>query len=132
MKEAEVSPFFKKGDTRDVGNYRPVSLTSVICTAQERLVRQAMNEHMVAYSILSDTQHGFVHQRSCLSNLLSFLDEVTKMLEDGDDVDVCFKGIKKAFDQLNHRLLLVKLRALGFEKDCIACVRVFLGNREFR
>ncbi len=76
-KESEVIPLYKKGDTMDVGNYRPVSLTSVICIAQERLVRQAMYQHMVANSILSDAQHGFVHQRSCLSNLLSFLDGVT-------------------------------------------------------
>ncbi len=76
-KKAEVIPLYKKGDTRDLGNYRPVGLTSVICKAQERLVRQAMYQHMVANSILSDAQHGFVHQRSCLSNLLSFLDGVT-------------------------------------------------------
>ncbi len=54
------------------------------------------------------------------------------MLEDGDDVDVCFMGFKKAIDLVNNRLLLVKLRALGFGKDCIAWVRAFLGNRKFR
>ncbi len=84
---------------------------------------------MVANSILSDAQHGFVHQRSCLSNLLSFLDGVTKMLEDGGDVDVCFMDFKKAFDLVYHRLLLEQLRALGFGEDCIAWVGGFLGNR---
>ncbi len=54
------------------------------------------------------------------------------MLEDGDDVDVCFMDFKEAFDLVNHRLLLEKLRALGFGEDCIAWVRAFLGNREFR
>ncbi len=79
-----------------------------------------MYQHMVANSILCNAHHGFVHQRSCLSNLLSFLDGVTKMLEDGDDVDMCFMDFKPAFDLVNHRLLLVKLRALGFGVECIA------------
>ncbi len=54
------------------------------------------------------------------------------MLEDGDDVDACFMDFKKAFDLVNHRLLLVNLRALGLGEDCIAWVRAFLANREFR
>ncbi len=118
-KKAEVIPLYIKSDTRDVGNYSPVSLTSVICKAQKGLVRQAMYPHIVANGILSDAQHGFVHQRSCLSKLQSFLDRVTKMIE---DVDVCFTDFKKAFDLVNHRLLLVQLRALDFEEDCIAWV----------
>ncbi len=67
-----------------------------------------------------------------VSNLLSFLDGVTGMLEDGEDVDVCFMDFKKAFDLVNHRLLLVKLRALGFRDDCVEWVRTFLENRTFR
>ncbi len=54
------------------------------------------------------------------------------MLEDGDDVDVCFMNFMKVFVLVNHRLLRVNLRALGLEEDCIAWVREFLGNREFR
>ncbi len=75
-KKAEVVPHFKEGAVRDVGNYRPIHLTSVIYKAQERLVRQTMYQHMVANSILSDAQHDFVHQRPCLINMLSFLDGV--------------------------------------------------------
>ncbi len=69
-KLAEVIPLHKKGDAANVGNYRPASLTIVICKAQERLIRQAMYQHMASNGILSDAQHGFVHKRSCLSNLL--------------------------------------------------------------
>ncbi len=88
--------------------------------AQKRIDRQARYQDMVANSILGDAQHGFVHQRSGLSNLLSFLDGVTKMLEDGDDVNVCIMDFKPSCDLVNHRLLLVKLRALGFGVECIA------------
>ncbi len=54
------------------------------------------------------------------------------MLEDGDDVDVCLMDFKMAFDLVTHRLLLVKLRALGFGEDSIAWIRAFLGKTEFR
>ncbi len=63
--------------------------------AQERLVRQAMYQHWVANSILSIAQLGFVHKRSFLSNLLSFLDGVNKMLGGGDNADVNFMDFKK-------------------------------------
>ncbi len=53
-----------------------------------------MYAHVVWNGILSNAQHSFVHQRSCLSNLLSFLDGVTNMLEEGEDVDVCFMDFK--------------------------------------
>ncbi len=122
-RKAEVIPLFKKGDTRDVENYRLVSLTIAISKTQERLVRQAMYQHMVTNSILSDAQHGFVHQRSCLFNL-----------------DVCLMNLKKAFALVNRRLLLVKFRGLGFREVCITrgcqrlesfvCVIIYLSIKQ--
>ncbi len=50
----------------------------------------------------ADAQHFFVHQISCLANLLSFLDGVTSMMEEGEDVDLCFTDFKKAFDLIKH------------------------------
>ncbi len=60
-----------------------------------------------------------LYTRDRLSDLLSFLDGVTGMLEEGEDMDVCYMGFKKAFDLVNHRMLLVKLRALAFRDDCV-------------
>ncbi len=54
------------------------------------------------------------------------------MLEEGKDVDVCFMDFKQAFDLVSHRLLLVKLKALGIRDDCVEGVRTFLENRTFR
>ncbi len=77
-----------------MGNYRPVRLTSVACNVQDHLVRQAMYQHMVPYCILSDVQHGFVHQISYLSNLLSFLDDTSSIMEEGEVENVCFMDFK--------------------------------------
>ncbi len=76
-----------------------------------------MHRNMVVNSNLSDAQYGFVHQQTCPSSWLSFLNGEAKLLEDGDDVQVCFMDFMKAFDLVNHRLLPVKLRDLGFGED---------------
>jgi len=63
-KEANVTPIYKKGSRSSVGNYRPVSLTSVCCKVLGKLVRNALLSHMINNGLLSDYQHGFVHGRS--------------------------------------------------------------------
>jgi hypothetical protein len=63
-KEAKVTPIFKKGPRSEVGNYRPVSLTSVCCKVMEKIVRKALLSHLVDSKILSDSQHGFIQGRS--------------------------------------------------------------------
>ncbi len=59
-KEAEVVPIHKKGSCHSVANYRPVSLTSVLCKVQEQVIRAAIYQHLLQNGILSDAQHGFV------------------------------------------------------------------------
>ncbi len=91
-----------------------------------------MYAHMASNGIILGIQHGLVDKRSCSSYLLSFVDGVNSMMEEIEGVDVCFMDFKKVFDLVNHRLLLVKLRALGFGGDCIDRVRSFLEDRMFR
>ncbi len=129
-KEAEVVPIHRKGSFHSVANYRPVSLTSVLCKVQ--VIRAAIYQHLTRNGILSDAQHGFVHRRTCLSNLLTFLDVVTKLLENGQGVDACYLDLRKAFDLVNHRLLLHKVKAVGIGSGCVRWVRSFLSERVFR
>jgi len=58
-KQANVTPIYKKGSRSDVGNYRPISLTSVCCKVMERLVRHALLDHMICNGFMSEYQHGF-------------------------------------------------------------------------
>src|SRR5258706_8365804 len=71
-KTANVTPIFKKGSRNQVGNYRPVSLTSQISKVLESLIRDAIVEHLDRHDLIRSSQHGFRHGRSCLSNLLIF------------------------------------------------------------
>ena len=71
-KEANITPLFKKGSRNKPENYRPVSLTSVVCKLLETLIRDHMVELLVKHQLINTSQHGFLKARSCLTNLLCF------------------------------------------------------------
>ena len=71
-KEANIVPLFKKGSRNKSVNYRPVSLTSVICKLLETIIRDHMMDFLVKHKLINPSQHGFLKARSCLPNLLCF------------------------------------------------------------
>ena len=95
-KESNITPLFKKGSRNKPENYRPVSLTSVICQLLETLITDHMVEFLVKHKLINTYQHGFLKARSCLTNLLCFLDEITKWVDDGSPVDVVYLGFQKS------------------------------------
>ena len=105
-KAANVTPIFKKGSKSEIGNYRPVSLTSQICKLLEMIIRQY-------FSLISASQHGFRRGGSCLSNLLQFLDRITNSIDNRDSVDVIYLDFTKSFDKVLHLRLLDKLSKHG-------------------
>ena len=92
-------------------NYRPVSLTSLICKVFKSIIRDSIVEYLESNQLITTSQHGFRKGRSCLTNLLDFLDKVTGYVDSGDNVDVVFLDFAKAFDKVSHRRLLLKLEA---------------------
>ena len=89
-KEANIIPLFKKGSRNKSENYRPVSLTSVICKLLERLIKDHMVDFLVKNKLINPSQHGFFKARSCLTNMLCFLEDVTKCLDEGSPVDIIY------------------------------------------
>ena len=71
-KEANIIPLFKKGSRNKLENYRPASLTSVICKLSERLIKDHIVDFLVRHKLLNPSQHGFLKARSCLTNMLRF------------------------------------------------------------
>ena len=110
-KEANIIPLFKKGSRNKSENYRPVSLTSVICKLLARLIKDHMLDFLVRHKLLNPYQHGFLKARSCLTNMLCFLEEITKWLDEGSPVDIIYLDFQKAFDKVPHQRLLLKLKA---------------------
>jgi len=67
-------------------------------------------EHLEKHELIRESQHGFVKKKSCLSNLLVFMEEVTSYLDSGNPVDVIYLDFQKAFDKVPHHRLLKKLK----------------------
>ena len=108
-KEANITPLFKKGSRKKPG---PASLTSVVCKLLETLIRDHMVEFLVKHKLINTSEHGFLKARSCLTNLLCFLEEITKWVYDGSPVDVVYLDFQKAFDKVPHQRLLLKLKIM--------------------
>ena len=126
-KSAVVVPIHKKGSVHLPENYRPVSLTCVLCKMYENILR----EHILSYviDIITDKQHGFVPGKSCLSNLLETLDKANEYMFEGNCVDLLYFDFCKAFDTVSHYRLLVKLEAMGLSSNMLNIIRNFLGDR---
>ena len=130
-RSANVTPIFKKGDRTDPANYRPVSLTSQVCKVLESIVRDQMLEHLEVNGLLSDKQHGFRKGRSCLTNLLTTLEDWTKIMDEKDNcVDVAYLDFRKAFDLVSHKHLLLKLEKHGINGQIGNWIKAFLENRK--
>ena len=111
-KDAKVTPIFKRGSRADVGNYRPISLTSICCKTMEKLVRDSVLQHMVVNNFLSDNQHGFVHGRSCTTQLLKVIDKITEMMDAGIDLDIIFLDFSKGIRLSSTSEITIKAREL--------------------
>ena len=127
--EACVTAIHKKGEKKLPDNYRPVSMTSIICKLMESIVRDEIVEHMIQNDLFSKLQHGFVPHRDCMTNLLTCIELWTEKLESGDAVDVIYTDFSKAFDSVPHQRLLKKMESLGIRGVTLNWVKAFLSNR---
>ena len=114
-KLASVTPIYKKGRKDDPGNYRPVSLTSVPAKLMEQLILRTIIQHVRDNQMIRPSQRGFMKGRSCLTNLISFYNRATCLLDEGKAVDVVYLNFSKAFDTISHSILLVKLADRGLD-----------------
>ena len=131
-KEANIIPLLKKGSRNKSVNYRPVSLTSVICKLLEACIRDHMMNFLIKHKLINPSQHGFLKARSCLTHLLCFLEEITKWVDDGSPVDVIYLDFQKAFDKVPHQRLILKLKSHGMGNNIINWIEQWLTDRKQR
>ncbi|KAK4820887.1 hypothetical protein QYF61_007934 [Mycteria americana] len=125
---ANVTPIYKKGQKEDPGNYRAVSLTLVLGKIMEQFILSALNRHVQANQGVRPSQHGF----ACLTNLISFYDQVTHLVDEGKAVDVIYLDFSKAFDTVSHSILLEKLAAHGLGRCTLPWVKNWLDSQAQR
>ena len=125
-------PIFKKGSRTDKANYRPISLTSVPCKVMEAMIKDELLSYLEVNKVITDSQHGFVRGRSCLTNLLESLESWTKALDEGYGLDIIYLDYRKAFDSVPHIRLMQRLRSYGIRGDLLGWIESFLTSRIMR
>ena len=129
-RSAVVPPIFKKGSKTEAKNYRPVSLTSVVVKILESLIREVIVRHLEENNIITNKQHGFRQGRSCLTNLLDYLDDLISAVDEKQCVDVNYLDCEKAFDRVPHRRLIAKVRSVGIAGKVLDWIEKFLEGRQ--
>ena len=129
---ADVIPIFKMKGRRDRAlNYRPVSLTSVVCKVMEKIVRRKILSHLERIGFLTNGQHGFREGRSTVTNLLEFYDRVSEIMQERDGwVDCIYLDFQKAFDSVPHDRLIAKLdKMAGVRGRVLKWIIAYLKGR---
>jgi len=129
---ANIVPVFKKGDKKQALNYRPISLTSVVCKLIESIVRDHIMDYFITNHLFSTQQYGFLKGRNTMLQLIKIIDMWTDMLEEGGQIDVIYADLEKAFDKVPHNRLIQKLQSYNVNTEIIEWVRSFLSNRKLR
>ena len=105
-----------------MGNYRPVQLTLIICKLLESLIKDAMISHLLDNYVLAPSQHGFLPGKSCLSNLLEYIFDLTKLVGEGKPMDIFYLDFAKSFDKVSHQRLIAKVKAAGIDGKIAAWI----------
>ena len=95
-------------------------------------IRNRLTKHLDKQQILNQNQHGFHTGRSCLTQLLAHFQDIVSLLEDGQNIDVICLDFSKAFDKVDHNILLTKLSCIGINGKTLRWIQEFLTNRTQR
>ena len=125
-----ITPVHKKSSKAEPANYRPIALTSHVIKIFERIIRKHLVAHLEKNKLICSNQHGFSKHRSCLTQLLVHIDIILKNLQNDIDTDVIYLDYAKAFDKVDHQILLKKLYAYGVRGKLLMWLNSYLSNRQ--
>ena len=131
-KKATVIPIYKKGDRALVSNYRPISLTSVVCKQLEHAIAGYIRHQWEMNKWLHERQHGFRPGYSCESQLVTVCQDLAEALDDGGRIDSIIIDFTKAFDLVPHDRLITKIAGSGLDGRVLGWIRDFLTGRSQR
>ena len=109
-----MTPIFKKWARGKPSNYRPISLTSVHCQIMESIITDHIEDHLTENKLINPSQHGFMKNKSCQTNLLEYLETIAEALDSGWIVDIVYLDFAKAFDNVPKKRHVTKVRAHSF------------------
>jgi len=130
IKIAKVVPIYKKGDKDDVTNYRPISILPYFSKFYEKLMYNRLYNFVEKSDIIFRTQHGFQPGHSPFMSLLSMQDKISNAIENNEYSVGIFFDLAKAFDTVNHEILLKKLENYGIRGEQLKWFISYFENRQ--
>ena len=130
IKLAKVIAIFKRGSTQDVNNYPPISLLSIFDKIIEKLMYSRLYKFLEDHNILYDLQYGFRKNKSTIHSLTQITEQIKCSIEKGMYGCGIFIDLKKAFDTVNHSILLRKLEHYGIRENSLHWFTSYLSNRK--
>ena len=127
-KLANAVPIYKKGGNCDVSNYRPFSLTSLVVKIMEICIRDELYER--CKHLIHEKQHGFLPAKSCATQMIPLMNDLTQSLNSRNDIDVIYFDFAKAFDSVNHDIILEKLKQIyNIDGLMLNFIKAYLKDR---
>ena len=131
-KSAKIVPIFKSGSATDRANYRPISVLPVLSKIIEKVVHKQMTDYLSENSILFVNQSGFRHGHSTTTALLNVIEDLSHSIDNGSVTGFVALDLKRAFDTVDHYILLEKLKLYGFDDVSVRWFKNYLSDRTQR
>ena len=129
LKYSQITPIFKKGDKTELTNYRPISLLTSFSKIFEKLIYTRLNKHIIFNKILANEQYGFRRNTSTETAIYQLTNKILKALDNKEWVGGIFCDLSKAFDCVDHDILLGKLQFYGIMGTANKLIESYLTNR---
>lgn len=129
IKTAKILPFYKKGSHDRCENYRPISILPIFSKILEKIVNNQILNFLESKNLISKNQYGFRKNLSTADAVVKFKNNTLEAFNNGNCVLGIFIDFSKAFDTINHNILLAKMRKLGFSESTVSWVANYLSNR---
>ena len=129
LKVSRITPIFKGGDKIVIGNYRPISSLPVFAKIFEKIIFSQLYDYLSRNYLLSNRQSGFRPNHSTTTALLKVTEDWLDSLDRGNLVGIVMLDLKKAFDTVDHCVLLSKLQRLGVDGNALKWIEHYLSNR---
>ena len=130
LKVAKLFPIHKNGLKSDPSNYRPVSILPVVSKVIEKHITKHLFSYLNKYKLLHQSQSGFCRKHSCNTALINLINRWLKHIDKGDIVGAIFFDLRKAFDIVDHELLMKKLSIYKFSQTSLGWIKSYLSGRK--